>query len=903
MRRAALRGNRARLAAAVMIGAGLLVVAPLASADPPGVSITAHPQSPTNSASAQFSFGSPDVGATFACQVDGGGFSSCASGVTFSVGEGSHSFDVQATNAASETSIDSYTWTVDLTAPSLVLPGQSVEVPDYTGPVSVTYSGIGASDTSGIASFSCNPASGSTFALGTSAPVTCNATDTVGNTASGSFTVTVTDTTAPAAPTVTGGPTGPTNDATPTFTFSPVNGATSYRCAIDDPTPGATCSASGFTAGSLGDGGHVFYVTAADGSGNTGPAGSRSFSVDRTAPSLVLPGQSVEVPDYTGPVSVTYSGIGASDTSGIASFSCNPASGSTFALGTSAPVTCNATDTVGNTASGSFTVTVTDTTAPAAPTVTGGPTGPTNDATPTFTFSPVNGATSYRCAIDDPTPTTSCTPAGFTSPTTPDGGHTFYVAARDTAGNLSAVASRSFTVDRTPSATSITSSVPALTTLRAISIAFTATEAGSTFTCSFDGGASASCSSPLGLTGLADGTHTLAVRATDPVGNTNPTPAVATWTVDATPPRAKPRGVRHQGRPGRGPGGTSVDFAVSDRTTAWRCFVSDRLRACERRGLPARHDTRHLHGLGRCGQRWHGHVHRVGARHDRTLDQRAERQLRRADAAGIATSAPSVAAYLNGITAFDLVSTPTLTTNAPSLFPIGVSTLVVTARDAAGNVASKNVTVTVLQPGSPAPAPDLTPPAAVASAKATAGDRRIVLTWKHPAGDLARVEVRRSIVGEAGTDGLIYSGLGETATSAGLRNGVTYRFVLVAFDAAGNSSASVIVNATPLALLLARPLPGGRVSRPPLLRWGYVPSSYFNVQLYRGGVKILSAWPVKTRLQLTSSWAYKGRKLQLKPGVYTWYVWPGIGARADVRYGDLLGTSSFVVVAAPKKSS
>ena len=887
-----------------MIGAGLLVVAPLASADPPGVSITAHPQSPTNSASAQFSFGSPDVGATFACQVDGGGFSSCASGVTFSVGEGSHGFDVQATNAASETSIDSYTWTVDLTAPSLVLPGQSVEVPDYTGPVSVTYSGIGATDTSGIASFSCNPASGSTFALGTSAPVTCNATDTVGNTASGSFTVTVTDTTAPAAPTVTGGPTGPTNDATPTFTFSPVNGATSYRCAIDDPTPGATCSASGFTAGSLGDGGHVFYVTAADGSGNTGPAGSRSFSVDRTAPSLVLPGQSVEVPDYAGPVSVTYSGIGATDTSGIASFSCNPASGSTFALGTSAPVTCNATDTVGNTASGSFTVTVTDTTAPAAPTVTGGPTGPTNDATPTFTFSPVNGATSYRCAIDDPTPTTSCTPAGFTSPTTPDGGHTFYVAARDTAGNLSAVASRSFTVDRTPSATSITSSVPALTTLRAISIAFTATEAGSTFTCSFDGGAFASCSSPLGLTGLADGTHTLAVRATDPVGNTDPTPAVATWSVDATPPELSPVGFVTKVVQADGPGGTSVDFAVSGSDDGVALLPSA-IACVPASGAVFPLGTTPVTCTASDAAGNVGTVTFTVSVHDTIAPSINAPNVSFAatDAAGIATSAPSVAAYLNGITAFDLVSTPTLTTNAPSLFPIGVSTLVVTARDAAGNVASKNVTVTVLQPGSPAPAPDLTPPAAVASAKATAGDRRIVLTWKRPAGDLARVEVRRSIVGEAGTDGLIYSGLGETATSAGLRNGVTYRFVLVAFDAAGNSSASVIVNATPLALLLARPLPGGRVSRPPLLRWGYVPSSYFNVQLYRGGVKILSAWPVKTRLQLTSSWAYKGRKLQLKPGVYTWYVWPGIGARADVRYGDLLGTSSFVVVAAPKKSN
>ena len=616
-----------------MIGAGLLVVAPLASADPPGVSITAHPQSPTNSASAQFSFGSPDVGATFACQVDGGGFSSCASGVTFSVGEGSHSFDVQATNAASETSVDSYTWTVDLTAPSLVLPGQSVEVPDYTGPVSVTYSGIGASDTSGIASFSCNPASGSTFALGTSAPVTCNATDTVGNTASGSFTVTVTDTTAPAAPTVTGGPTGPTNDATPTFTFSPVNGATSYRCAIDDPTPGATCSASGFTAGSLGDGGHVFYVTAADGSGNTGPAGSRSFSVDRTAPSLVLPGQSVEVPDYTGPVSVTYSGIGASDTSGIASFSCNPASGSTFALGTSAPVTCNATDTVGNTASGSFTVTVTDTTAPAAPTVTGGPTGPTNDATPAFTFSPVDGATSYRCAIDDPTPTTSCTPAGFTSPTTPDGGHTFYVAARDTAGNLSAVASRSFTVDTTPSATSITTHRSRAHHACARSRSRSPRpKPDATFACSFDGGAFAAllvstAGSPASRTAPTRSRCAPRIASATPI----PTPAVATWSVDATPPGAEPRGVRHQG-PSRptGRAGQASTSRSRARTTAWRCFR--RAIACVPASgavFPLGTTTVTCTASDAVGQRRHGHVHRDGRTTRRTLDQRAERQLRR----------------------------------------------------------------------------------------------------------------------------------------------------------------------------------------------------------------------------------------------------------------------------------
>ena len=47
-----------------------------------------------------------------------------------------------------------------------------------------------------------------------------------------------------------------------------------------------------------------------------------------------------------------------------------------------------------------------DTTPPASPAVSTGPTDPTNDPTPTFTFTSTE-ATSH-CAIDDPTPNTSC---------------------------------------------------------------------------------------------------------------------------------------------------------------------------------------------------------------------------------------------------------------------------------------------------------------------------------------------------------------------------------------------------------------------------------------------------------------------------------------------------------------
>ena len=106
----------------------------------------------------------------------------------------------------------------------------------------------------------------------------------------------------------------------------------------------------------------------------------------------------------------------------------------------------------------------------------------------------------------------------------------------------------------------------------------------------------------------------------------------------------------------------------------------------------------------------------------------------------------------------------------------------------------------------------------------------------------------------------------------------------------------MVVSATPTALLLASPKPGARVVKPPLLRWAPVASAkYFNVQLYRGGKKILSAWPSATRLQLTARWTYAKLPYTLKPGRYTWYVWPGVGARSAAVYGPLLGTSSFVV--------
>lgn len=67
-------------------------------------------------------------------------------------------------------------------------------------------------------------------------------------------------------------------------------------------------------------------------------------------------------------------------------------------------------------------------------------------------------------------------------------------------------------------------------------VAFTSSEAGSTFECRLDADAWAGCVSPKAYSGLAVGTHTVAVRAIDTAGNIDGSPATVTWSVLAPPP-------------------------------------------------------------------------------------------------------------------------------------------------------------------------------------------------------------------------------------------------------------------------------------------------------------------------------------------------------------------------------
>ena len=92
--------------------------------------------------------------------------------------------------------------------------------------------------------------------------------------------------------------------------------------------------------------------------------------------------------------------------------------------------------------------------------------------------------------------------------------------------------------DRIAPETTIISGPTGPISVPAAAFAFSASEAGSTFECRLDAAAWHACSSPEQVSGMTDGQHTFAVRASDRGRNTDPTPAVRSLAVElpAVPP-------------------------------------------------------------------------------------------------------------------------------------------------------------------------------------------------------------------------------------------------------------------------------------------------------------------------------------------------------------------------------
>ena len=98
----------------------------------------------------------------------------------------------------------------------------------------------------------------------------------------------------------------------------------------------------------------------------------------------------------------------------------------------------------------------------------------------------------------------------------------------------------------------------------------------------------------------------------------------------------------------------------------------------------------------------------------------------------------------------------------------------------------------------------------------------------------------------------------------------------------------------PARTLLSLARRGRVVKAPPLLRWKAVKgATFYNVQLYRNGGKLLSTWPRAAKLQLGRTWRYGGKRQRLQPGLYRWYVWGARGTLERPTYGRVLGSSTF----------
>ncbi len=314
----------------------------------------------------------------------------------------------------------------DVIPPILVIPSNLVLEATSTEGATATFTATATDNVDPNPTVTCVPESGSPFALGETI-VVCTARDASNNSATGSFKVTVNDTTPPAL-TVPANKTieatGPltavaigqatatdifavtvTNDAPAsypvgltivTWTATDANGNVTtkqQKITVQDtiapvvtPPANMTIEATGtmtqVTVGSatatdavgvvsltsnapatfpLGD--TIITWTAKDAAGNTGTATQIITVKDTTPP--VLAGLANQLLEATSPSGATATfNVTATDTINPAPVvTCSATSGSTFALGENT-ITCTARDINGNTASGTFTIKVQDTTPP-----------------------------------------------------------------------------------------------------------------------------------------------------------------------------------------------------------------------------------------------------------------------------------------------------------------------------------------------------------------------------------------------------------------------------------------------------------------------------------------------------------------------------------------------------------
>ncbi|SFS09377.1 Ig-like domain (group 3) [Microbacterium sp. cf046] len=566
-------------------------------------------------------------------------------------------------------------WTIgacDTTPPTLHLPAPiTAEATSAAGAV-VTYSAT-ATDTAPLSpAVTCGPASGSTFPIGTST-VSCSATDTVGNVGSGSFTVTVKDTTAPAV----GAMTNLQFEAAGALTTATWTNPTATDAV--DGTLSSTClpaSGSGFPVGST-----TVTCSATDAHGNTGTSTFTVKITDTTKPILVLPTDVTAEATGPGGAAVTFTTSASDLVDGALTVTCVPASGSTFALGTTT-VDCSATDVAGNTATGSFTVTVEDTTAPTVTVPAPDPVEATGPGGATVDFS------ASASDLVDGALGTSCSPASGS--VFPVGTTSVTCSATDAANNTGSASFDVTVVDTTAPVVTVPDPIIAEATgPSGATVTFTATAEDIV-----DGTIGADCTPASGSV-FAIGSHQVDCTATDAAGNTSAPSSFSVTVEDTTAPDITTPGDLEA--EATAASGASVTYAASasdlvSGSVTTTCVpasgstfaLGDTLVTCEAEDAAGNVATE---------------TFTVTVK-DTTAPAITVPATTTAEATG-----PSGASVSYSASASDLVDGSVTTTCLPasgSTFPLGNTTVTCTAADERGNTGSNSFTVSVVDTTAPA---------------------------------------------------------------------------------------------------------------------------------------------------------------------------------------------------------
>ena len=509
------------------------------------------------------------------------------------------------------------------------------------------------------------------------------------------------------------------------------------------------------------------------------------------------------------------------------------------------------------------------------------------------------GVAGFECDLDGGGFTACTSPQGYSG--LADGSHTFQVRAHDAVGNIDPTpASFTWTVDGTPPDTSIEAHPPDPNGVGDASFSFSGNDAGGTgvagFECDLDGGGFTACTSPQAYSGLADGSHTFQVRAHDAVGNIDPTPSSFTWLIDTLRPV-----VTLSDQPPTLTNRTSATFSFSSNqsSSTFACSLdSGAFTSCTSplvySNLSDRAHTFAVQAtaLGNTGP---------ATTYSWTVDTTAPET---AIVSGPGTNSNSPAASFT-FTSSEAASTFLCSLDSAGLTPCtppktyaglgdGAHTFRVQAVDAAGNAdatpASYAWTISEVGPATA----DHTPPGDVGHLKRSVAYGLLKLTWTSPPdGDFDHVTVLVSTSAKRAAGVVAYQGPASTYTERRFKNGLYYRYVVVSYDHSGNASHG-IATVVPASVLLRSPRDGATVRKAPSLVWTTVPkATFYNVQLYNRGRKVLSAWPTAAKLALAPKWSYAGRRFKLERGAYEWYVWPAFGTRSKFRYGQLLGQGTF----------